>query len=866
MSTVLLCLTGSTEIIPSVKNSIVVKGDYRRIQSILEEDIHNSKQVNIVGSGDMAYSAASLAIKYEKKCFINKHWFEFRKNASKKLTYLEAQMLLTSQCTEEKLFKEAASRLVATIEKSSPAKFSIEDANKFLTQSAPNLILGSGDSATEYLLNSFKAALNDRRERNQNRIQVTPDNNKIIVLEMNYSEVADYIFNNPGQAYALTAPKGFGKTEIIKQLFEKYSASESQALLVTSTVTLTNALCSDKRNYKNALETGSIDKLPAIASCLYSAMLTPAFKNFREKAKVVIFEEYESCRDALTADIVGKTGSLEEKASAQSAFNETLKSETVILTDAHLGQQSADHFIRTTGRKLFVIKPIVEHKNPVKKLTYFANRNVAIQNVRNIFDDNKKRGLTMSDCKHSGGKSKFRAMDIEINKGFYIKNIAVDAAFFAQEDNMKHMQNPTDFVNQYDHVLSTSVWRNGISMFSNFDLVTMICHQTVAPLDVLQWAERDRPNINKALYVNDVPTDHQIYWDSIFHNELKKGILATEVEEKAKLLKNNRAAKDIIDRIQYNNKMRRDYANNVLTMFELQGYDIEYNYSKSSKALNQRENNAKIEEKSERLSIYKTLDFITKMNELRDIDYKEAELRHINEKRLKYASDVFNYYDIDANADEELFKKVFAFDCDGFGRTKIENLLMTINSQKSKYYTLAAKQVIFKKLFQCLELDLSLKGEFSKQNFDKFFNWMLNDEISFGNYSEKVITVFKSLFPHIRVTNSTWVVKGLLSKEFGLEIEKVERTHESESGEVIKSNPTILNKVRKKPEYLMMINRANANELLFFRGMAYPHYKQAEFREAQAGQQLDMIDINIIAKGDDEELNEYLEHVFDIAI
>lgn len=848
MKTVLLCIKGRTEIIPTTPYSKIHQEEYIQIQALLEEDIYNGQTVIIVAAGDNSYSAAKLAIKYEKKCYINGQLFDFVRNSGKKLTQLEAEILLTSQCTEELLFKDCAIRILDLLFKQTPSKYSLIKAKEILERSAPKLTLSNGKSSFEYLLSEFDIKLAQRRAKNLSRIQVTPDGKDIIELEMNYDDAAQYIFDNPNAAYGLTGPKGIGKTEVIKRLVKLYEEANKKSLVMTSTITLTSALCSDERNYKKALESKTIDKQNTIFSCLYSALLTPAFKSSRENAELAVFEEYESCRDAMLADIVGKTGSLEEKAKAQSAFNHSLKNtNTVVLTDAHLSQQSADHFVKRTGRQLVLIKPIIEYKRPAKKLTYFANRNVAIQNIRNTIE-NKGRALTFSDCKHSGGKSKFRAMDIEINKGFDIKNIAVDAAFFAEGDNMKHMQNPTGFVNAYDHVLSTSVWKNGISMFSEFDLLSIISHQTLAPLDVLQWAERDRLNLLKALHMSDIPTAPQVSWIGIFEQELKKGILSTEVDNMRKILKNNDAARDIIDRIKYNNEMRLDFANNVLSMFELQGYEIEYNYQQSSKDQNALEADAAMSEKSERLSIYRTLDAIKGM-ELEGISEREDELRHIDEKRLSYADDVFRFYHINSSTEEQLFNEVFNFDADGYGRTKIDNLYMTNNEQTSKFYMQQGKAIIIRKLFDCLDLNKSLKGEFSKHNYDEFFNFLATEEINFGSHSEKAIYVFKALFPHIKISTSTWIVKNLLKKEFGLEVTEVIREVTDESGKTKESKPTIRNKKNGKIEYLMQISEATSNELLRFYDMAYPQSLKSVSRIAELNQQ-EMIELNAIAIGE----------------
>ncbi|GAA6170689.1 hypothetical protein NBRC116592_03590 [Colwellia sp. KU-HH00111] len=818
MKTILLCLIGSTQIIPSVKNSQVIEGDYETIESFLLDDTYNGKQVIIVGAGSNSYYTAKLASDFQKKCYINGHPFEFRKNADDRATHFESLLLLASQCDQETLFKECAKQLIHEAVKQTPRNFGHRQMKEILASYAPALKLKNKQSAVRYILKSFRLKMNERKAANRKRLMATPDGKTIIEKKMNYKDVAEYIHNNPG-LYAATARMGGSKTEdIVKPLFEKLSKGDSKALLMTSTVSLTNSLCSDHRNYKEALRNGTIKDQTAIASCLYSALLSPSFSKHREESDFAIIEEYESCRDAIPADIVGKFGSLEEKATAQTNFNKILNKETVLITDAHFSQQSADHIIKRTGRPIIVIKPLFEPKRKAKKLTYHANKNNAIQAIRDTLHDDK-RGLTFDDSKHQGSESKFKATNIQITEGLDIKSTAIDAAFFAKGDNIKHMQNPTEFVSEYQHVISTSVWRNGVSMFSNFDLLTMLCHQTIAPLDVLQWAERDRLNTNKSIFIGNKNAP-QVSWYTLFDRELTKGILAEDVDEKRKLLQGNEAVQDIIDRIKYNNEIRLDYANNLLCMFELLGYEITYDYSSATKEMMKKEKSASKEEKEERLSVYKSLDRMKQSEELSLINAKSEDIQTLDEKRLSYADEVFSFYRIDNKTEDKLFKQTFNFDKGGYGRLKIENLFLVTSTIKSNYYTSTGKKAIFKKLFECLEIDNELNGQFSKRNYDKFFDFVKNGEIEIGGKMVHANYVFLSLIPDVKITTSAWVVKGLLNKEFGLDIARVEIEVENKDGTITKSNPCVKN----TNEQLMTITKKSSEKLLKFCKMADPTF------------------------------------------
>ena len=201
--------------------------------------------------------------------------------------------------------------------------------------------------------------------------------------------------------------------------------------------------------------------------------------------------------------------------------------------------------------------------------------------------------------------------------------------------------------------------KNGVSIKSKFDLNSLLCHQTISLLDVLQQAERDRPNINKALYVHSYGSKHKnkltISSISIFEQQLTRGISRYDVDTQRIRLKDLEATKDIVNRIKHNNEMRSDYANNLLCMFELKGYKIEYNYDKPTKEMNKEEKLAIKEEEVERYTVYKTLD---KIDCISKINEKEENSRTLDEKRMSYAADVFSYFNIDNKSAhlEDVFK------------------------------------------------------------------------------------------------------------------------------------------------------------------------------------------------------------------
>lgn len=789
--TIYLCIAGSTQHTPAqTKSSKVIIENCQDIEKLLEEQKYGGHKVIIVADGDKAYIAAKLAYKHKKQCLINNQSFEFTKNSKSKLSYLDSLVVLVSQANQEKYFLESSKRLITEAIDKTPREYSYEVMRNVLNRAAPDLILKNGSTAKEHLANEFLNKIEDRKRANKERISVEIDNKNIIALDLTYEQSVAHILKNPG-TYLYNANTGDGKTErAINPLMKALSESSVKSLFMTSTILLTNALCSDERNYKNALANDTINDQSCIVSCLYSALLSPAFKQRREECTFAAIEEFESCRDALTADIVGGEGTLEQKVQAQSNFNEVINVDTLVITDAHLSKESADHLLKTTGRPIYVIKPVSEPREQ-KNLTYYANKNIAIDNIRNTLKDG--RALTFDDSKNKGSGSKFRVTEIQIEKDLDIKSIAVTSDYFQKDENINLMNNPTEFANQYDHILTSPAMKNGVSIKSNFDLNSLLCHQTNSLLDVLQQSDRDRPNINKALYVHSYGSKHKnrltISSISIFEQQLTRGISRYDVDTQRIQLKDLEATKDIVNRIKHNNEMRSDYANNLLCMFELKGYNIIYNYDKPTKEMN----------KEEKLAI------------------KEEDSRTLDEKRMSYAADVFSYFNID-NKSAHL-EDVFKFDMGGFGRKKINNLSLVHYETESEFYKLYVKEIIFKKLFKCLSIDNFLNGQFSKSNYNDFYDYVTNGKISIEGKDKDVKDIFATEFPHIKYSDSTWLVKNLLREEFGLRICEFKREAVNKNGD------KVMQKVREKGTryYLMTISQKTAYELMYFYQMAFPY-------------------------------------------
>jgi hypothetical protein len=215
------------------------------------------------------------------------------------------------------------------------------------------------------------------------------------------------------------------------------------------------------------------------------------------------------------------------------------------------------------------------------------------------------------------------------------------------------------------------------------------------------------------------------------------------------------------------------------------------------------------------------LDQIKHMRKLSEINSKHSESRTLDEKRFSYADEVFSFYRIDNEIDKKLFKQTFSFDNNGLGRTKINNLSLAIrNDTNSDYYTSQGKSIIFKKLFECLEINKDLKGEFRKEHYDKFLDFIKNGKMIIGEKETYVAYVFNSLFPDVKITTSTWTVKNLLTKEFGLSIKNVEIMNSE--GEM-ENDPWTRNSKTNHKEYLMNIPPKSAAKLLKFYSMANPY-------------------------------------------
>ena len=787
---VIINLKGRLTVTPDIQDSAVIETDFQDASAMLEDDSHYGKKVIVSAAGNMAFKALKLAFKHDKDAYINGQMLDVVSNKKEKLSPLQKDLVLLSLCIDSSMLYEAQFPVVDKLVRSVPCKMSKEEALKKISEFAPAI-----KGATAQLNKLFEERLENRIQKNRDRLSIEADGEKIIKLEMPIADVHKYIMENEG-IFVINWDMGAGKTEnVTKKLFA--AANEKmRALLITSSITLTNALCPEDNvhNYRKALSDGigDKDKLNKLASTMNSALLKGAFEKTRQLADMVIFEEYEACRDSIIAEIMGD-GSLEERVIAQTVFNEMLRKKRVVCVDAHFSKQSADHITKRTGRPIFVIEPTdFDAKYELPKVLYNSDRNAAIELLANNLSDNKV-AAAYCDGKHNGAKSKVRATQIQIENltDKELNNVLVDAEFFTREGNKDYLADITKLYEEHDLVISTPATRNGCSSMAQCDLVSLLMHQTMSPIDVLQTSRRNRLAGMISLNIRESSrvfhTDHV----TLFEAELAKNIKAEAVTGTRARLINNDAKNDLIERIAYNNEMRDQYENNVLDMFAELGYEIEFDYEEASRGA---EMVAAKAEKAEAREDYKLLDSIRKMRHVADIQAKPEEIRGMREKRVLYAHEVYSFYNIDH--EDENFDKVFNFDRDKAGQKFLNNLKLVRSGLDSDYYETASREIVFKKMFEILGINPeTLEGDFSKQKFDAFKKWVLSGRVEMkGNADASVLKLVQTfIMSDVKKKQSVWVVKNILKEYFGLNVEaamKFSKTKQKDVQDHIKNEHT----------------------------------------------------------------------------
>lgn len=818
MKKVCLCIAGKhTLYLPSEQEFEIIQQDLPSIEAILTEGSFYDRTIVLSGSGDAAYHAASLAMKYKKRAIINGIEMSFPDLKNGLETELVNNLKLLSLCTDQDFYKEVVTLAVDAAIKACPAKMQESEARHLLMQSCPDLIVElstfnetdnaydySRITATKHALHLFDERLKQRREQIKSRISFDFQHHRLTHLYMLRDDVSKYIRDNRG-IFIIKWPPGCEKTnKVTKRVFEAATIN-NKTLLITSSVSLTNGMYSsnDTRNYRTALEKGVIDEQVAIASTINSAVLSHAFAKFVNETAIVVFEEVESVRDAIVSDHMGD-GSLQSKVTAQRKFNDLLNKPTVVLVDAALSQNTLDHLLKTTDRQIFVIHAKDSPSRKAKKLNYYRDKNLAIEAMAELSAKNQKVAL-YSDLKHRGDESKFEALKHQIVEVIADKLLSergitdpsseqrksvrkevestlnaklVDAAFL--KANKEYVDNPNALLEQYDLVMSTPAIRNGVSIETHCDLIVLIMCGSNGLADVYQTGERNRLCYELILAASNPQRRYPVSKRKILVDEACKKIPDALVDETIIRFEIDEAAKDVVDRIHFMNTPRADFTNNLLIMYGQLGFDITYNYSSVNKDAAVRSKNR---EHIEKFETYQQLTDWNKIMKAAHLEMQELETLDIKDKRLNYASQICRFYNITANHD--LFESIVSFDRGGKGRAFVKNLhvirgLDELADEKNLFIS-----TLFVKLFQHLEIDpVTLSGNFSKNNFDRFKTWVDEKSITLADGREsKLIDLVNFKFPNVSTKQSAAFIKGLLRDGLGLKIEKA--TKQDEQGNKI---------------------------------------------------------------------------------
>jgi len=851
MKSICLCIEGKhTVILPSDDLYETYILDLPTVEANLESKSYPNRTVVVSGSGDMAYYAAKLARNHGKNALINGVEVKFEDSKACTETTLINNLKLLSLCEEQEAFLDSLSHAVEAAVKACPSKMTIDDARELLKANCPELNLefriqseedgafvSEFETASELALRRFDEAIDKRMKDIKSRISFDRNHERISEASMTRAEVADYIHNNPGKIYLINWKPGQKKTTLVtKKLFDM-ATETNKALLMSSSIALTNNMypTTDSRNYRTALETGTINEQVAIASTVNSAVLGPAFTKFTDSVSSVYIEEIESGLDILTSDIIGHNFKM--KTEGMRNFNSLLNKETVVCLDGNMSQNTVDHIIKNTNKEIVVINATDVDAKEAKKITYYSDRNVAIERITSLAAQNQKVSV-YSDFKHKGDESRFEALYLQMVEILFESELEsmgvkkftaemkkeitdsiketlnarlVDAAFFKK--NKEYIDNPNLLTEEYDLVMSTPAIRNGVSIETKCDLAALIMCGVNNMHDIYQTGYRNRACEETILALTNPRRRYEVSKAQIFSNEVAKKLEPAKVDAMRELLKNDEAAKDIINRIQYLNESRQDFTNNVLCMYELMNdYVIEYDYSKTTK---KHETKAKAQEEKDRTDVYNELKCWNSVLEASKIDKNgDNEALDIRDKRLSYAGRFGRFYGL--NASSNVFELMIEFDRGGKGMGYVNNLHAVKTQQEPAYYVEAVAFHVLNKLAECIELDLvKCSGEFSKNNFDEFKEWVHTETVTFRDgSSESLIDLIPRHFPDVSIKQSASLVKGLLRELLGLSTERAT---------VIRNGKEVDKRTNDKARHRMLrIVREDSDKLAMACELAYP--------------------------------------------
>jgi hypothetical protein len=562
----------------------------------------------------------------------------------------------------------------------------------------------------------------------------------------NYDESLIEFINEQHDKYGkvifiLNGGMGSGKSSgVLQPAFEYYFQNGLYPHYISARRSLIADKAAHPHHYLNQSKLSQANDSEALYSVINSSFQT-RFNNFNQSNKVMILDELEEIRSHLVSGAIGQ-GTLAERADLLSNFESQLRHADIIISaDALTSNSSIDWLKKTTNAKIFVIEPLTPFQYTQKIINYPAvgGQSLALAEIIKKLK-NDENVVIFCDASKSNLHELQTAIKSELPS---INQILVDGEFVSKPAGKEFLQDINHQLEAYHLCIISPVINSGLSITTkHFSSVFILAAGTIMPTAVIQSMRRFRcvDEIHFAMHnaVANRFTDPKV----VFIHELTKHVSPDDfTPDLVSTSENNPYVKKIIDRIVYENELRKNYRNKILRILNQMNFEIvdRRQNSEEKKIGNQIKKRAKDEHK-------KYCDEYLKNQ--KGISEKDAHQLFLSREKLSLHQtlDLHGYRIRKLLLIDDITDEIISYR-DQRGLDVLEYLILMRLPCSHKNTNQRAKSVLLLQIMKCLSLDpMTFEGEFTNTHAKIVLDYISHGQININGIVIATMPLFYELF------------------------------------------------------------------------------------------------------------------------
>jgi hypothetical protein len=738
------------------QNSNVIITIDIRSSVLLALEEHSNAEIIIVSNDEEAYSDAKIACSYKVKFHLNNVT-----TSTSKMKPFERALFLFELANTYSECEEAKKYLIHSLLQSVPSIIREEQAISLIQQASNNTFKTT-------TIKNFQIALQKEKDTVRENISISENNEHVTFVDIPYGEeLANHIVNlhnsDLDSINIMNTFFGGGKSITSIKAFNKFCDQGSTTIATGSSRALMSSQLSknDLRYDINALKSRTEQK--GILGVVNTVLMNDNFAKQRQASEVFMVDEIEEVLNHMSGGAVGD-GTLKDQVRIYSRFEEQMKqSKTVVIADALTSEFTLDYLIKLakeSGKKIFVYKQESTRQKPVIK---FMSENMNIAAARENLKANKKIAA-FSDKSHNKTSSKFNTLYNTINptNGFSIK---IDAAFMQNTSTKRRLSSADALADDMVAIFYNSAAKCGLSIQNGEYKDTHVfgCG-TVFPNDYIQAPGRFRNT--ETVYQSFSNTNYrlppQTAW-AILSNIMNKECSPEEfTQEKQQKLFEDPMVKTVLARIEYKNKMKKNYQNKVLFMYEILGFEVQFIEDEAAQVTNSRKSKKK-GSKIEKELRQKGLIVAKKITKKEAKQLRSCgDFNSQNKKNELESFDIRTFYKVLDITDDLL-----NFDNEAQGRKVISNMMIVRGNSECTNINSCIKLTMLNKFFEIMGLDTFSFGSYTSSDAEAFKEFLYYGEINVGERVIPAKEAFHIALPNVKITKRAMsIVTSVLKTAF----------------------------------------------------------------------------------------------------